>query len=91
MITDTSLDAFVSIETRYNATIRRRILNLLAESPEPLNNHKIGKLLRLPINTITGRTNELLNEGLVIRAWKARDEETGRLAYKLALANLEEA
>lgn len=86
MITDTSLDAYFSIETKYEVTIRRRIMDLLSESPAPLNNREIGKLLKLPINTVTGRINEMLNEGLVVRTGKARDEETGRLAYELALA-----
>lgn len=85
MITDTSLEAYISINTKYETTIRQRIPNLLAESPVPLNNREIGRLLKLPINTITGRTNGLLNDGILIRAGKVRDRETGRLAYVLKL------
>lgn len=88
MITDTSLDAYFTLETKYETTIKQRIIDLLTESPVPLNNREIGKLLRLPINTITGRTNALLNEEIppIVRAGKARDEETGRLAYVLISA-----
>jgi DNA-binding Lrp family transcriptional regulator len=89
-ITDTSLEAYISIDTKYDATIKKRIINLLAESPVPLNNREIGKLLRLPINTITGRTNGLLNDGILIRAGKVRDRETGRLAYVLTIAEEQE-
>ena len=92
MITDTSLEAYISLSTKYETTIRQRILNLLAESPVPLNNREIGKLLRLPINTITGRTNGLLNEEKppIVRAGKVRDRETGRLAYVLTIAEEQE-
>jgi len=91
-ITDTSLEAYISIDTKYDATIKQRIINLLAESPVPLNNREIGKLLRLPINTITGRTNGLLNEEKppIVRAGKVRDRETGRLAYVLTIAEEQE-
>ena len=43
-ITDTSLEAYISLNTKYETTIRQRILNLLAESPVPLNNREIGRL-----------------------------------------------
>lgn len=85
-VADTSVEAYRSLADDEKITVRAKIYALLEElHPAPLNNREISKILRLPINSVTGRVNEMMEEGIVIRVGKSRDSVTGRMAYCLTI------
>ena len=54
------------------------VLLTIARSGDGLSNSDIAKTLNIPINRVTGRTNELCKLGVVGEAGRKFDESTGR-------------
>lgn len=57
---------------------RRQIQVLQALKKKPMSNRELSKFLRMPINQITPRTNELVNRGVVARHSIKYDKQTER-------------
>lgn len=68
MIQETSLLAYV--EVLENISERQSHVYKILDEFGTLNNTMIAKKLNLPINCITGRTNELRRKGLIINIYK---------------------
>lgn len=77
MIQDSSLEIYLK-EIYPNLTARQRVvLHYLRNVGGARTNEEIRTALNVPINHITGRTNELVKKGLVIDAGRRRCEITG--------------
>lgn len=61
-----------------NIGAKQRFIYEVIRNNGPMTNLDIADLTRLPINRITGRTNELVAGGLVEEAYKAPSRQTGR-------------
>lgn len=72
----TSLLAYASLDdlTARQAEVYHWLLN-----HGPANNLQIAGGLQMPINSITGRTKELVDKGKVRQAFKDVSTETGKL------------
>lgn len=75
-VQQTSIFAYISIERELNAR-QREVLQVI-EARGPICNLDIAKVLGRPINSITGRTKELVAKELVQESHKARHPITGR-------------
>ncbi len=76
---DTSLEAWDSIQTGLNKS-QTRVLGAIIVN-EGATNEEIANYLGQSINTITPRTNELLEMGKIARGPKVRTK-SNRFAYK---------
>ena len=79
-VAQTSVEAFLDFEaeggvTRLQGEVLRAVVFLVDPS-----NKDIARYLRREINTITPRTNELAEMGMIYRAGKKTDPATGRKA-----------
>jgi len=75
MSIDTSLNAFQSIKPELGSR-QRAVLDVIQYLKSP-SNAEISRFMGLPINSITGRTNELRKMGLVGDAGKRICKVTG--------------
>jgi DNA-binding MarR family transcriptional regulator len=57
---------------------RQEQVYLAIEQYQPVTNRQLSNLLRLPINSITGRVKELRDMGFVCIAGKVEDKVTNR-------------
>jgi len=62
MVNNTSLLAYLQLDDI--KTRREQVFHIIKRC-EPITNLQISKILQLPINSITGRTRELVQKGLV--------------------------
>lgn len=74
MIARTSLEAY---DPRALSTVRQQVYGLILDCPM-LSNRDIAAILGKDTGTISGRTNELVKDGL-IRSWSTKtDPNTGK-------------
>lgn len=79
-VAQTSMDAFHDFEYEGGvARLQREVLGAVVVLVDP-SNKDIARYLGREINTITPRTNELAEMGLIFRAGKKVDPSTGRKA-----------
>lgn len=72
----TSLKAYIDSEAEFSS-LKKQVYELIKECPA-LSNRDIARILERENGTISGRTNELAEEGL-IRSWGVKtDPVTGR-------------
>ena len=74
-IVDTSLDAFQSIKPELGSR-QAAVFDVIQYLKSP-SNAEISRFMGLPINSITGRTNELRKKGLVKDTGKRVCKVTG--------------
>jgi hypothetical protein len=77
---DTSLMAYSTIYP-FLGERQSQIVDALHGYGFPMNNAMLSKMLSLPINQITGRTNELVKKGIVEDIGKHRCPISGRATY----------
>jgi len=68
-VRDTSIAAYEDV-TPSLGDRQRVVLDVIRLAKRPVNNQEIANHLHKPINTITPRTNELVEKGLVELAFK---------------------
>jgi hypothetical protein len=74
---DTSLAAYNEVAPKLSKK-QYLVLHTIAKAKRPVNNQELSAYLTAPINTITPRTNELIQLGKVELAFKAIFPKTGR-------------
>lgn len=80
MITDTSLDAYMSLDPMDISRSQAACLALIKKYPF-ISNRDIAKLLGWDINRVTPRTKELMDGGEIQRGGKKVDVLTNRAVY----------
>lgn len=68
-VRDTSLAAYKEVEQKLGER-QKMVLDTIRIAKRPVNNQEIANHLGVPINTITPRTNELVELGKVELAFK---------------------
>lgn len=76
-VRDTSLLAYDEVQPSIGKK-QALVLQTIAKAKRPVNNQELSDHLKIPINTITPRTNELLGLDKVELAFKATYPVTGR-------------
>lgn len=76
-IRQTSLKAYSEIDESIG-NMQLKVLNCIRKYPR-ISNKDIGRIINMPINSVTPRTNELVKGGKVCEAGKERGVN-GRLA-----------
>lgn len=79
MITQTSIDAFISIKEKINER-QKQVLHALEEIA-PASNRQIAEHSNMPINTVTPRIGELRKKGYVVQAYISKDITGRRATY----------
>lgn len=79
VIVDTTMDAFQSIKSELGSR-QGAVLDVIRHLESP-SNAEISRFMGLPINSITGRTNELTKLGLVKDAGKRVCKVTGSIVH----------
>ncbi len=78
MVKETSILAYAeNIASGRNSSQRLQILEFI-KANQPCSRGDIMRGLGLPINSVSGRVNELLKMGFIEIAFKALDKVTGR-------------
>ncbi len=80
---DTQLDAYDSIRTELSRR-QFQVFEILGRLGV-MSNRQLSVELRLPINQITGRTNELIKAGQIYEYDKVKDLITGRTVIRWAV------
>ncbi len=86
MVQNTSVQAYWNIEEDLGER-QALVYNTIKNSPRSLTNTEIAKILNIPINTVTPRTNELVMQKLVEEKEKRKCDVTGRLAITWGIGN----
>lgn len=79
-VSQTSLEAYHSLDAGELAATQAEIYYAISRNPY-MSNRDLAKMLGREINTVTPRTNELLQMGYIERGDRKLDEVTGRYAY----------
>lgn len=83
--TDTSQEAAIAIEPKAK-TLSARVLNLLIESPVPLDSDEIACALREPIGSVQPRTSDLRRSGKIMDSGERGITPFGKSCIKWTVA-----
>lgn len=75
MVMDTSLDAWSKIKRELNPR-QTQVLNTITKYPDHTNN-ELSKIMKIPLQSVTPRTGELLNLGKIKRVERRACGVTG--------------
>lgn len=75
MVMDTSLDAWQNIKKELSSR-QAQVLNTIMKHPDHTNN-ELSKIMRIPLQSVTPRTGELLKLGKIKRVERRACSVTG--------------
>lgn len=79
MLRQTSLQAYNDIRTDGSAlTEKRKVYNLISSFSCGVTRQEISEQLRMPINSVCGRVNELMKNGFVFEDGKRLNPNSGK-------------